>query len=96
MHFDLFVLYCYLLFSRTYCPLGSSGATPCPGGTYGSTVGSETSACTDICPIGYSTFVFVFCRVLPQYFYHDGMVPEIFVRWVQVCSPHVPLALTVV
>ena len=41
-------------------------------------------------------FLVVYFNVLPQYFYHDGMVPEIFVRWVQVCSPHAPLARTVV
>ena len=45
--------------------MGSSGANPCPGGAYGLTAGLETSACTDICPIGYSTVAVVCFRVLP-------------------------------
>ena len=33
-----------------YCPAGSSAPTPCPAGTYGSTAGLSTAACSGLCP----------------------------------------------
>lgn len=49
--FVLLIFYRSSFFSF-FCPIGSIFPIPCPAGTYGSTLGLKTRACSGLCSAG--------------------------------------------